>query len=342
MIGRKLLLLPTLACVLGGASLAFAQSPPPPPPLPSMVPTAGPAPTAAPPLEPSTPPAPGPAPSVETPAPPATTPQPEMPPPANEFGPGGLGLQGLGQPGPAAPPAATAPPPVETAPPPAPAPWAAPAAPPPPARSSDEDEDSDDDDGPWNWITLAPKIGYVYFGSSEVELDGLKADIDARSGFQLAVDIALGGDGAGIDIVPLLEIEDTGSSKVTGFGGYGGLEYRMTFLSEARLYPSIGLGMKGVYLKSDDIDFGAELYGRIPLGLTYYPSDNLGFVGELGLGFGATGWKFKNNPAAAQAAAQAAVQAGGGVDEAASAAVSTKLAFGPTVALDLSLGIRFP
>ena len=59
------------------------------------------------------------------------------------------------------------------------------------------------------------------------------------------------------------------------------------------LFPHIGIGFHGARLISDDIDSGAELYGRIPLGFTVYMGNHLGFVMELGVMLGATGIRGK-------------------------------------------------
>lgn len=172
------------------------------------------------------------------------------------------------------------------------------------------------------WFTLAPKLGYVSFGESEFEVDSpagkVKTKMKSRGGPRLAVDLALGGDGIAWEIAPALAFESADGTDFTALGLYTGLVYR--FALGGPLTPCVGIGLAGAMLSSDDVDLGAELGGRIPVGLTYRLTPTLGIVGELAFTYGATGIKPKKSAL---------------VDD-------PKLEFGKGTAFDLSVGVRWP
>lgn len=177
-----------------------------------------------------------------------------------------------------------------------------PVAPPPVKASADASTKADkpEEKHTFAGITLSPQIGYGYFPKSEYDYDGLKLKVDKRNSFLLKFHIDLGGDGIAFIISPLLSMEKIGGD-ISSFGEdlSGGVSGKMVAIggetamilrgSWGRFYPHIGIGFHGAYLKGDDIKYGAEIYGRLPLGFTVYPAKRLGVVVEFALMYGITG-----------------------------------------------------
>ena len=67
---------------------------------------------------------------------------------------------------------------------------------------------------------------------------------------------------------------------------------RLRLISQRSVYPHIGVGLQAGYMSADIITYGLDLYGRVPLGITFYPVKNLALVAELGIGWGATGVQY--------------------------------------------------
>jgi len=111
------------------------------------------------------------------------------------------------------------------------------------------------------------------------------------------------------EIAPLFAIEGSGKklsdlSVDTGQGVSGGLggdfiaiggQLGLVFRIPAAKYffPHIGIGFHGAYLTSDSVDYGAELYGRIPIGFTWYWGESFALTAEVGFMYGATGIRLK-------------------------------------------------
>lgn len=172
------------------------------------------------------------------------------------------------------------------------------------------------------WLSFAPELGYVFFSKGDLEED-YDAQIDARNGITVKGHIDLGGDKLAIELAPLYAWE--GSSGLTGnlnaFGGEASIVYRF---QTGSVFPSIGLGFHGAYLfATENVERGVELFGRVPLGLTWYFLKYVGLVLEGGFLFGGTGIRFKDV---------------GGVRGNLSG--NTEYAF--SLGFDLLVGVRFP
>lgn len=168
------------------------------------------------------------------------------------------------------------------------------------------DEEKHGEEHEFLGLTLAPEVGYVFFPKSELTVNGFKATVQARNGFVAKVHLDLGGDGIAFELAPLFAVEaggidakggDFGTVAVDldqGFGagsfqavgGQMGLVWRFR---AGRFYPGFGLGFHGAYLMGDAIDYGLELYGRVPVGFTVYLAPRLGLVVEAGFMLGVTG-----------------------------------------------------
>lgn len=149
-------------------------------------------------------------------------------------------------------------------------------------------------------ITFSPQVGYAYFPASSFDFDGINLKVDKRNSFIAKAHLDIGGDGLAFEIAPLFAMEQVGgdiysvgsdlsggvSGKFFSVGAQTSLVYRASW---GRFYPHLGISFHGTYLMGDDIQYGAELYGRIPAGFTVYPAKHFGIVVEIAVLFGATG-----------------------------------------------------
>jgi hypothetical protein len=171
-------------------------------------------------------------------------------------------------------------------------------------------------------LTDAQKAMYGLSGHGCTPIDH-RCGTPGRFGTYVALTLALGGDGLGLDIEPYMNI----NSDVQAYGAYAGLKFDFHLLS--RLYIGVGAGLKGARLVTKGWDHGADLYGRIPLRGTLYFSKHMALVAEFAFGAGATGYESKaitvTNPANGVAIK-----------------TSPSLTFGTGRSWDMSVGIRFP
>ena len=249
---------------------------------------------------------PAPPPLSEPLASPSTTPPPAGPPPlagittvpAQPLAPAAPALNASpdvgGQPAtmPEAPP--TAPPVEET-----PTATSPATSPPPPVSAS-----SDDDAKTFAPFSFSPQIGYAYFPESEFTYNGLTFNVDNRNAFVLKLHLDMGGDGLAFELAPMMAYQKIGgnirsfskdlSSGVSGslmaLGGQMNLVVRGSWGS---FYPHLGIGFHGAYLYGDGIEYGADIYGRIPAGFTWYVAKHFAIVAEFAFMLGVTGIRKK-------------------------------------------------
>ncbi|MCP4604337.1 MAG: hypothetical protein GY847_28085 [Proteobacteria bacterium] len=149
------------------------------------------------------------------------------------------------------------------------------------------------------FASFAPEVGYLFFPKSEMVVRGFKATVETRNGFIGKFHLDIGGDGLSFEISPMFAIEAGGitpedveftsalsNGSFKAVGGQIGLVYRFEL---GHFFPSIGLGFHGDYLMGDAIEYGTELYGRVPIGFTLYMGKHVGLVVETGLMYGVTG-----------------------------------------------------
>lgn len=214
----------------------------------------------------------------------------------------------------AAAPAEAAPAPAEAAPAPAPA-----EAPPEPK----------DEEGSMGSILLGLKLSMLMVGESDFETANpnagipgqpatIKTTMPSRTDFLVTLPLNFGGAGAGFDLQPSI-----GFGDVTSLGLYLGFAYHLEL--NQKLYLDFGLGPQFRYWLSvgdlppgTDLDIGADVFARLPIGATYYAAKDLGLFGELGLGFGATGAAYST------------------------AGTTSDLKFGTGMAFDIGVGVRWP
>ncbi|MDB4989653.1 MAG: hypothetical protein JWN04_4831 [Myxococcaceae bacterium] len=146
---------------------------------------------------------------------------------------------------------------------------------------------------------------------------------EARRGFHLSVPIQLGGSGVGFRVEPYLTLASAGKA----YGVYAGPTFE--FRVAPPLYLGFGLGIQAAWVKADPWKYAGDLYGRIPLDLTYYVTDDLALVFEAAFGAGASAYfgevKDIVNPTTGAKIARKA-----------------DVTFGFGKIWDLSVGVRFP
>jgi len=174
---------------------------------------------------------------------------------------------------------------------------------PSPEEPGDETEQEEEGDI-FSWFSLAPEVGYLFFPKSELTVKGFKATVEPRNGFIMKLHLDLGGDGLAFELAPLFSIQGGGITPDGGgfwegidigsggnfqsVGGQMALVYRFKL---GHFFPHLGLSFHGSYLMGDEIDFGTEIYARIPIGFTVYMGKSLGLVVDVGLMYGVTGIK---------------------------------------------------
>jgi hypothetical protein len=249
------------------------------------------------------------------------------------------------------------------------------AAAPPPAQAGpapEQKEEPPEEEGTkFAWFSLSPQVGFAYFPEASIEVKGIPLKVNPRNVFIFKLHLDLGGDGLALELAPLFAIEadgsefgkmkvDLGDSVGGGLGGdfvaIGGQATLVYRFDLSPFFPHLGLGFHGAGLISDNIESGTELYGRVPIGFTWYMAEYLGLVVEFGLMWGATGIKGKGagdiaseienfdpdqydpeadydpNDPDAEAKARAALEA----------ELAKKLQFGTGFGFDLMVGLRFP
>ncbi|MCP4603838.1 MAG: hypothetical protein GY847_25520 [Proteobacteria bacterium] len=181
------------------------------------------------------------------------------------------------------------------------------------------------------WLSFAPEIGYIHFFEAVVD-SPLDARVSARNGVIIKGHVDIGGDGIALEIAPLYARESGGGL----FGDFNVLGGEVTLVfraSTGSFYPGVGIGFHGAYIfRNNYINSGSELYGRIPLGFTWYFFEYLGLVFEAGVMYGGTGVRAKrtdeDNPR--------------DDNKRAWLAESGKPEFGAGFAFDILVGLRFP
>jgi len=200
----------------------------------------------------------------------------------------------------------------------------------PPEPEAERPEEEKD---PMAGIGIGLKLGYLNYGkgSFEATVSGtkIKTNIASRDGLTVSIPINLGGSGFGWLFEPYLGA----TSQIKSIGLITGPT--IVFHLVDPLYLGVGIDLRVGWLLSSGIDMGADLYGRIPITATYYVIPDLGIVAELGIGYGATGIKYKDMPAIDPTTGFPILDSNG---------QPKKLPFGlgTSYQIDFSLGVRWP
>ncbi|MDD5306368.1 MAG: hypothetical protein PHU25_03525 [Deltaproteobacteria bacterium] len=207
----------------------------------------------------------------------------------------------------------------------------------PPVEDGSVKAEDEKDGHDFAWFSVAPEAGYTYFAPATITVQGVDFHVAARSSVLAKLHLDLGGDGLAVEIAPLYSWESGGGR----FGNFNSVGAELTLAWRFKLgsfYPGLGVGFHGTYIMGDDIALGAECYGRLPVGFTWYFSEYAALVLEVGLMYGGTGIRAKDIVVDVGAAA-----AGNETKEqAANNALASNIAFGAGFAVDAVLGIRFP
>lgn len=214
-------------------------------------------------------------------------------------------------------------------------------------RLEDDSWNRDRDRTPMAWAGIGLKVGMAGMGSGaytvrDGEGDSYTGRIGKRQGLHLALPISLGGDGFGWTIEPFYArssmdyaitnvfLEPVGSetASLSAYGLYTGPVYNIHIIDP--LYVGVGLGVKAAYIKTNAFDYAGDAYGRMPLSATYYFTNQLAVVAELGLGYGLSVLADKSVGANLNREAQSYDKYGDDPK------------FGTAFAWDFSVGVRLP
>jgi hypothetical protein len=145
----------------------------------------------------------------------------------------------------------------------------------------------------------------------------------SRRGVRLSFPLQIGGSIIGFRLEPYMAL----ASAAKAYGVYMGPTFE--FRVADPLYLGFGFGLQVAWVKDDSWKYAADIYGRIPLRVSYYVIDQLALVLEFGFGAGASGYVSELrdviNPATGRRIAR-----------------RTDMTFGFGRTWDLSIGIRFP
>lgn len=194
------------------------------------------------------------------------------------------------------------------------------------------------DEDPMAKAGIGLKIGYLNLGRGSYEQEVLgekiRLEIPSRDGVTISIPINLGGSGFGWIFEPYLGV----GKELKSIGLI--LGPTIVIHLDDPLYLGIGIDLRVGYLLMSDIDFGVDIYGRIPINLTYYVINNLGILAELGLGYGATGIKYKDMliPVFDENTGLPKIDFETGEPE----MEEIGAGFGTAVQVDFSVGVRFP
>lgn len=163
------------------------------------------------------------------------------------------------------------------------------------------------------WFTMSPRVGYCYFMKTEIKPT---VDVGERHALFVTYGFNFGGEGFSSEVAPVYIYEDSSNSfgEFHSLGLYLGVNWRWRFWN---LVPSAGFGVRGAYLLGKGISYGMEVYGRVPLSLSWYFTPKTNLILELGFSYGATGVKAENLGVAA-------------------------LTLGHNFSVDTLIGMRFP
>jgi hypothetical protein len=193
---------------------------------------------------------------------------------------------------------------------------------------------------PMGWAGIGVKVGVAGVGAGKFTVMGEETRTQGRMGLHVALPINLGGDGFGWTLEPFFGQSSVGravkdnvgnvvgdaSVNLHAIGIYTGPTFNFHALDP--LYVGFGLGVKGAYLLNDSFQYAADVYGRVPVHATYYLSNKLALVAEVGFGYGASAYADK---------ARVVVDASGSKRN-----VNDDPRLGLAYTWDTTIGVRFP
>lgn len=174
-----------------------------------------------------------------------------------------------------------------------------------PLASAEEEEEEEEENQPLSWVTLSPQVGYTFFPEAQMSYQGFTTTVSPRNGLIAKLHLDLGGDGFGFELSPLFGFQSGGIDNSGGdlgnlstidpsmasflnLGGEAAIVYRFRL---GYFYPHLGVGLHGSYVFGQDIEYGVQIYGRVPFGFSLYLGKAIALVVEGAVLFGATGIK---------------------------------------------------
>jgi hypothetical protein len=200
------------------------------------------------------------------------------------------------------------------------------------------------DPTPMNSLGIGFKLGMAGMGEGKLQFQSngksYPGRIDSRRGLYLSLPLQVGGDGFGWMFEPYYSratvgttTTDTGGQpngtadvSLAAYGLYTGPTVNIHVAQP--LYLGIGAGIKAAYVSSNGFDYGVDAYGRVPVSATYYLSNQVALVAEMGLGYGVSAYVSKPN---------VVLSPTGKVSK-----VENDAQFGKSLAWDCSVGVRLP
>jgi hypothetical protein len=223
--------------------------------------------------------------------------------------------------------------------------------PPPPgdgparASASQDDTGREPDPTPMSSLGIGFKLGVAGMGTGTLEFQrngkSYPGRIESRRGVYLSVPLQVGGEGFGWMFEPYYSRASVGtltldaSGRPTGsvdsdtaaYGLYTGPTVHFHVVRS--LYVGVGAGVKTAYVSSSGFNNGVDLYGRVPVSATYYLTDQVALVAELGLGYGLSAY-FSDPRTVVDPVTKR------------SAKVDSNALYGKSLTWDCTIGVRLP
>lgn len=177
----------------------------------------------------------------------------------------------------------------------------------PPAPMYGSSQPRDDvkkrDKNPMGVAGVGVKVGVAGMGEGKLSItrDGetYSSRVEARRGLQVSLPIDVGGDGFGWRFEPYLSFANVSVARTTSAGVQPGEQANLTAYgmytgptinihAMQPLYIGIGAGLKAAYVSSNAFDLAVDAYLRAPVTATYYMTNSVALVAELGFGYGAS------------------------------------------------------
>jgi hypothetical protein len=224
--------------------------------------------------------------------------------------------------------------------------------PPPPAgdgpavaSASQDDTGGELDPTPMSSLGIGFKLGVAGMGTGTLQFQrngkSYPGRIESRRGMYLSVPLQVGGEGFGWMFEPYYSRASVGTltfdtsgrptgsvdSNTAAYGLYTGPT--VTFHVVRSLYVGVGAGVKTAYVSSSGFNYGIDLYGRVPVSATYYLTDQVALVAELGLGYGLSAY-FSDTRTVVDPVTKR------------SAKVDSNALYGKSLTWDCTIGVRLP
>jgi hypothetical protein len=230
-------------------------------------------------------------------------------------------------------------------------------APPSAAETSVPKDEAEEEFAPMSWAGIGVKLGVMGISTAKLDISGTSSRIDSRAGLFASVPIWMGADGIGWLIEPYYfgssvtrEIIDDETEVVVSKEevklntlGCGGGPTIIIQTRKRELFVGTGLHARWGWSLNDGYKYAFDLYGRVPLNVTYYVHKQVAVTFEGGFGYG--GSAFANKPETRTLTPEEiqAIRDSGKMPSANDVLqVDTEFKFGLATTWDINVGVRFP